>query len=88
MTEKLAPPLDSGDGLAFVVPDDVAIVMASYCHEESLTVPTCPFRVAWELEKYTVPKSESGRTPEPEDGASAIHSAEDLLAFLSVWVVE
>lgn len=30
--------------------------------------------------KNTVPKSESGRTPEPLEGASAIHSAEDRFA--------
>ncbi len=59
MTEKLAPPLDRGEGWAFVVPD-VAIVIASYCHAASSIVPVCPFKVAWEFEKYTVPKSASG----------------------------
>jgi len=34
-----------------------------------------------------VPKFASGSTPRDDDGASAIHSAEDLAAFVTVPVV-
>jgi hypothetical protein len=37
--------------------------------------------------KFTVPKLASGKTPRDDDGASAIHSAEDLAAFETVPVV-
>ena len=40
-------------------------------------VPGVPFTVAVHDEKETVPKSARGRMPPLEDGASAIHSAED-----------
>ena len=43
-------------------------------------VPVIPFTVAVSAEKETVPKSARGRTPPLEDGASAIHSAEDRWA--------
>jgi len=39
------------------------------------------------LPKDIVPKLASGSTPRDEDGASAIHSAEDLAAFVTVPVV-
>ena len=43
-------------------------------------VPVAPFTVAVHDEKETVPKSARGRMPPLEDGASAIHSAEDRCA--------
>src|SRR5579859_2628571 len=49
--------------------------MASFCHAELLIDPLTPLSVAEALLKFTVPKFASGRTP-PEEGASAIHSAE------------
>jgi len=42
--------------------------------------PVTPLTVAVSAEKETVPKSARGRTPPLEDGASAIHSAEDRWA--------
>ncbi len=40
-------------------------------------VPAVPLTVAVSAENETVPKSARGRTPPLEDGASAIHSAEE-----------
>ena len=46
--------------------------------------PVVPLIVAEAPEKETVPKSANGRTPLEEEGASVIHSADDLFADLSV----
>ena len=46
--------------------------------------PVVPLIVAEAAEKETVPKSANGRTPLEEDGASAIHSADDSFADFSV----
>ena len=40
-------------------------------------VSVVPLTLAVSAEKETVPKSARGRTPPLEDGASAIHSAEE-----------
>jgi hypothetical protein len=39
------------------------------------------------IPKFTVPKFASGNTPRYDEGASAIHSAEDIAAFETVPVV-
>ena len=46
-------------------------------------VPVVPLIVAVHDEKETVPKLASGRMPPLEDGASAIHSAEERWALLT-----
>jgi hypothetical protein len=46
-------------------------------------VPGVPLTVAVQDENETVPKSARGRTPPLEDGASAIHSAEERCARLT-----
>ncbi len=57
-------------------------------------VPEVPLTVAVHDEYETVPKSARGRMPPLEDGASAIHSAEDrwaectLAEVLKDWLVD
>jgi hypothetical protein len=46
-------------------------------------VPVVPPIVAVDAEKETVPKSASGRMPPLDEGASAIHSAEERCAPLT-----
>ncbi len=78
---KLVPSDDRPDGRAFVVPVEVTIVMASFCHELSLMDPVCPLRVADAPVILVVPKSANGSTPPEDDGASTIHSADERWAL-------
>ena len=64
-------------------PELVIIVITCTEDLKEPMVPVVPLTVAVEAEKLTVPKSASGRTPPLEDGASAIHSAEDRWARLT-----
>ena len=48
--------------------------------------PGTPLIVAWAFVKVTVPKFASGSTPDPEDGASTIHSADDRCGLLMLFV--
>ena len=58
-------------------PELVAIVITCTEEPKEPMVPVVPPMVAVDAEKLTVPKSASGRMPPLEEGASAIHSAEE-----------
>lgn len=58
-------------------PELVTIVMTWTEDPKDPIVPVVPLTVAVDAEKLTVPKSASGRMPPLEEGASAIHSAEE-----------
>lgn len=83
MTEKLSPLPDRADGCAFTVPELVTIVISWTEDPNDPTVPEVPLMVAMHAEKDTVPKSARGRMPPLEEGASAIHSAEERCAPLT-----
>ena len=59
------------------VPELVTIVITWTEDPKDPIVPVVPLTVAVDAEKLTVPKSASGRIPPLEEGASAIHSAEE-----------
>ncbi len=80
MTLNDSPPEPRLEGTAFVTPL-AAMVIASGLGLELIATP-----FAVQFEKLTVPKSASGKIP-PEEGASAIHSAEPRFAFREVCVV-
>ena len=65
------------DGWALTAPELETIVIIWTLDPNDPIVPVPPFKVAVSAEKETVPKSARGRTPPLEDGASAIHSAEE-----------
>jgi hypothetical protein len=60
-----------------MAPEPVTIVICWTEDPYDPMVPVDPFSVAVHDEKFTVPKSASGRMPPLDDGASAIHSAEE-----------
>ncbi len=85
MTEKLVPSLDNADGCAFVAPEFDTIVICWTEDPNAPIAPVVPPMVAKHVMAIpvlsvpyeTVPKSARGRMPPLEDGASAIHSAEE-----------
>ena len=68
------------DGWALTAPELETIVITWTEEPKDPIVPGVPFTVAVHDEKETVPKSARVRMPPLEDGASAIHSAEDRCA--------
>ena len=60
-----------------IVPELVTIVITWTKEPKDPIDPEAVPTVAVHDEKLTVPKSASGRMPPLEDGASAIHSAEE-----------
>lgn len=66
------------------MPELVTIVITWTEDPKDPIVPVVPLTVAVDAEKLTVPKSASGRMPPLEDGASAIHSAEERWAPLTL----
>lgn len=81
VTLKLLPPL-TAEGWAFTVPLDVCMTISSGLGLLEIATP-----LAVQLVKLTVPKLASGSTPELDDGASAIHSAEPRAAPLRLLFV-
>jgi hypothetical protein len=77
VTEKLSPLPDRDDGWALTAPELETIVITWTEDPNDPMVPVVPLTVAVLDEKKTVPKSARGKTPPLEDGASAIHSAEE-----------
>jgi len=78
VTEKLSPLVpDRDDGWALMAPELETIVITWTEEPKDPIAPVAVPTVAVHDEKETVPKSASGRMPPLEDGASAIHSAED-----------
>ena len=69
------------------VPEFVSISIDVFCHEALSIPPVVPLMVAFAAENVAVPKLASGKTPDLDDGASTIHSAEDRCA-VAVLVVE
>ena len=67
--------------------EEVAILMAIACHLESSMGPATPLIVADALVNVTELKSANVNTPELEEGASTIHSADDRAACDAVWYV-
>jgi hypothetical protein len=63
-----------------MAPELETIVMTCTEDPKDPIAPVVPLTVAVSAEKETVPKLARGRTPPLEDGASAIHSAEDRWA--------
>lgn len=86
VTEKL-PSLERVEGCASSVPDEETIVIDCTEVPKEPTGPVKPFTVAESGPKNTVPKSAKGSMDPPDDGASAIHSAELLCAELTLWVL-
>ena len=86
-TEKLVLSLESAEGDALVAPEPVTMVIWWTFAKEPMA-PVTPLTVAKQVEampvlsvpKYTVPKLASGRTPPLDEGASAIHSADERWA--------
>jgi hypothetical protein len=70
------------DVVSSVVPNALVMLIETSCQvEELLSIgPVVPLTVAHAFEKLTVPKLANGKTPEYDDGASTIHSADDLCA--------
>lgn len=66
------------------MPELVTIVITWTEDPKDPMVPVVPLTVAVDAEKLTVPKSASGRMPPLDDGASAIHSAEERWAPLTL----
>lgn len=62
-------------------PELVTIVICWTEAPNDPILPVVPLIVAVQDEKETVPKLASGRIPPLEDGASAIHSAEERWAL-------
>ena len=91
MTEKLVPSGDNADGCALIAPEldtmvicwmedpnpPMAAVVPPIVAKHVIAIPV--LSVPYE----TVPKSARGRMPPLEDGASAIHSAEERCAPLT-----
>ena len=65
------------DGWALTAPELETIVITWTLDPKDPMAPVTPFTVAVSAEKETVPKSARGRMPPLEEGASAIHSAEE-----------
>jgi len=88
------PLLDSDDGWALTAPELETIVITWTEEPNDPIVPGVPLTVAVHNEYETVPKSARGSMPPLEDGASAIHSAEDrwaectLAEVLKDWLVD
>ena len=57
-----------------------------FCQAALSIAPVVPLMVACAAVNVAVPKSARGKTPELDDGASTIHSAEDRSA-VAFWVV-
>jgi hypothetical protein len=89
VTVKLVPVESRDPVLAIVAPDDETMLIGtvSLDHAESLIGPVTLLMVAEAFVNVTEPKFASGRMPEPEDGASTIHSADDRCAPGALWVV-
>src|ERR1035441_9821708 len=88
VTEKLVPSLDNPDGTASLVPPLVAIVISSMLDDGKVPMAPLlelsigkfvPIAQVLSSPRSTVPKSARGRIPPPavQQGASAIHSADD-----------
>ena len=82
--ESVKPEVES----SCCVPELLTMLMASFCQAAPSIGPVVPLRVALALEKLTVPKFAKGNTPNIEEGASSIHSAEDRFARFADCVVE
>jgi hypothetical protein len=79
-TEKLSP-VTTGDGCAFVAPELVTIFISFAVELDGVSVPlAATAEHELKLTPGLLPKFASGSTPLEDDGASAIHSAEDLAA--------
>ena len=82
--ESVRPPVVSNS-----VPELLIMLMesTSVAHLVPSMGPVVPLIVAWQAEKVTGVKSAKGNTPLLEEGASTIHSAEDLWALLIVCII-
>jgi hypothetical protein len=75
---EVAPESVKADGEASTV-DPETMVISAACHFAPSIGPGVPLIVAVALAKVTGPKLANGKTPpELDDGASTIHSADDL----------
>jgi hypothetical protein len=92
VTEKLVPSLESDDGWAFTTPELVTIVICCTDAPKDPIAPVVPLIVAKQVLAIPVlsvpydafPKSARGSMPPLEEGASAIHSADDRCAPLTL----
>lgn len=86
MTEKLDPPVRA-DVWASSLSDRLTMSI-DWTPVKEPKFPATPLMVALQLEKLTMPKLASLVMLPPIDGLSAMHSAEDLTAPLTVPLVE
>ena len=86
VTEKLEASADKAPVDARVVPRAETMLMAVLV--VVLMGPVTPLMVADAPVKVTDPKLAKGKTPNEDDGASAIHSAEERCADAAAFAIE